>query len=300
MHIGGGESEVAPGEQGPQMMQERVLFGGLTTLFSLLGVLITPFLYIAPIPLGVITFRQGMRVGTIIAFIAGAVTGVFIGGPMALATVILLLAMGLALGGSMREGQRPGQTLVVGSVVSIIVIGTFLYTLLNVLGVGSINELLDQLQELMGEQFEGYINQLRLVYPAAVIAGSVFYTFFNMWGVHRVLGAIGTETPWFPPIRTWRLPIQVALLFLLVQALGFIALPDTAHTVLVNVAYLLSQAFVVVGIAVAAFYVAEWGWHPAITIVCAIFALTVPWGSLTAVLVGLIDSGFNLRRHREV
>lgn len=290
---------MASGEQGPQTLHERILFGALTALFSLLGVFLVPFFYIAPVPLGVITFRQGMGVGTVIALISAVVTGLFIGDPLALVTVILLLALGLALGGGLREGLRPVQLLIVGSVVSTIVLGTFFYTLLNLLGFASIGELFDLLQELMGEQLAGQIAMLRVVYPAALISGAVFYTFFNMWGIQRVLRALKIDTPWFPPLRTWRLPAPWAIAFLVILALGFAPLPAFLHAVLLNVVYGLAQVFIVTGIAVAAFYVFKWGWHPALTVGFALFAFLVPFGNLLAAFLGLLDTGVNLRRHDE-
>lgn len=290
---------MASGEQGPQTVQERVLFGALTTLFSLLGVFLVPFFYIAPVPLGVITFRQGMGVGTVIALIAAVVTGIFIGDPLALVTVILLLALGLALGGGLREGLRPMQLLLVGTIVSTIVLGTFFYTLLNLLDLRSVDAFFDLLQELLGDQLAAQIAMLKLIYPAAVLSGAVFYTFFNMWGIQRVLRALHIDTPWFPPLRTWRVPVPWAIAFLVLMAIGFVPLPLFLHNVLLNVIYALAQVFIVIGIAVAAFYVWKWGWHPALTVGFALFAFLVPFGNMAAAFIGLLDTWVNLRRHQE-
>lgn len=290
---------MASGEQGPQTLQERIVFGGLTALFSVLGVVFVPFLYIAPVPLGVITFRQGMAVGTAIALISATVTGLFLGDLLILVTVVLLLALGLALGGGLREGLRPIPLLIVGSAVSTIVMGTFLYTLLNLLDIGSLSAFFDLLEKLLGEPLQAQIAMLRLVFPTALLSGAVFYTFFNMWGMQRVLRSLKIDIPWFPPLRTWRLPIRWAILFLVLFVLGMVPLPGILEVVVLNAVYALAQAFIVLGIAVAAFYVFHWGWHPALTVGFALFAFLVPMGNLVAAFIGLLDAGVNLRRSRE-
>lgn len=289
---------MASGEPDPQIIQERILFGGLTVLFSVLGPLIPAFLYIAPVPLGVITYRQGMRVGTRTAVIAAVITGLFIH-VIGLMMVLLLLALGLALGGGLREGLRPAQVLTLGSIVSLIVFTTLLFTVQSLLGMNLIDELFTQWEVAFGADFEPFLQQIRTVLPGMMVTSSIAIAFLNMMGIHKVITARGISSPWFRPFRLWRFPMGLALALVASQALGYIALPALLQAIVSNVALVLFYVFVVAGISVCAFYGREWGLHTGVVVLFAVFALFVPLGQNLMVLLGLIDAGFNLRRHRE-
>lgn len=286
---------VATNAPGPQVMQERILFGGLTALFSTLGVLFPAFLYIAPIPLGVLTYRQGMRIGAIAAVVAAIMTGIFIHA-VGFTFVVLLLALGLALGGGLREGLKPGPLLVVGTVVTIIVFTTLFLTVRLIVGVSVVDELFAQWEAAFGPELSDLLAQVRTLLPAMVITSSVGLTFFNMFGIQRVLAGRGEETPWFPPFRTWRPPLYLGIAFLLVQGLKLLALPAEVMGVLANVEFVLYYVFVIAGIAVVAFFTHQRGMGPVVPVITALFAVFVPFGQTVMVLLGLVDSAVDIRR----
>lgn len=287
------------------------MFAGLAALFSVLGLFFPVFLYVVPVPIGVLTYRQGMQVGAAAAAAASAVS-LFVN-VVAFVWVVLVLALGLTLGGGLREGVKPVTLLIVGTVVAVIINATFFYVLRGWFGTSPIDGVLAEWEKLLGPEGGEYLQdvreQVRTLFPGTLVIMSAVLAFINLWGIQRILAGRGTKTPTLPPFRTWRAPAPFALAFLAAQGLELMPLPDAAAAVVANVYLVLFWLFSVFGLAIAAFLLYRWGLNPAVALAGLLGGLMALFFVLPAValllssvlqagivLFGLIDSGFNLRR----
>lgn len=279
----------------PQLMQERLLFGGLTALFSVLGLAMPLFIYIAPIPLGMLAYTQGMRVATIAAVISGVLTGVFVH-PLGLMVVLLLLALGLAIGGGLRENIAPIHLLLVGTVVNLISFGALIMTTQNIFDVNVIDDMFEQWTQMAGAEFEQVFAMARPIFPAMMIMSSTVITFLNMYGVHRFLKRRGIDTAWFPPFRQWRFSRWLAVAFLTLYVLDIIVLPTGIAVVFSNLLAIAFYALIVQGISIVMYFAHEWGWPRPFLILLILFVVFVQLGQIGMLLLALADAIFHFRK----
>lgn len=276
-------------------MRERFFYGGMTALLSVLGLMVPMLLYLAPIPLGVLTYRQGMPVGTAAAVASGVVTGIFIN-EVGLLLVILLLALGLTLGGGLREGMKPGPLLALGTVVLLIVFAALFYTAQRVLAVNLIDEMFGQWQSFFGPDFDEMLSDIRTVFPAMTAMSALMITFVNMFGIHTVLRRQGEQSLWFRPFRYWRLPVGFALAYVIMELAAFFVDAGVFGNVVRNIQAILVYLFIIHGLAVVTYFCQQWGFHWAVLAIIYTFVLLTPFGHTLLVLLGVVDAVVNLRR----
>lgn len=290
-----------------QVQQERLRYGGATVILALVGAFLSPLLFAATIPLGILTYRQGMRVGTVTALLAGLVAGML--SLAALVIVVVVLALGLTLGAGLREKVAPLPLFGIGTVVTLVIFLLLGMASQAVLGVNPVEESFASFEQMVDEIAEGPIARqlsseeidrfraamlaqaewLRQTLPGHGIVAAVVLTFFGLAGIRRGLGTDGEQLPWFPPFQHWRFPASMALIFVAVGWLG-----DHWAAVVGNIQVVLGAAFVVHGLAVADYFLLKWRLPRSLIIVLAVFALAFAW--LYLVMLGLLDAVFNIRR----
>lgn len=292
-----------------QVQQERLRYGGATIILALVGAVLLPFLFAATIPLGILTYRQGMRVGSITAFLAGLVAGMLY--LPALVLVIVVLALGLTLGAGLREKVDPLPLFGIGTAVTLVIFLLLGMASQAVLGVNPIDEGFIAFEQTVEEVIEGPIGRqvspkeierfrkamleqadwLRQTLPGHGVIAAAFLTFFSLAGIRHWLGPEGENLPWFPPFQHWRFPAAMALIFVVVGWLGSSWEPVTS-----NVQVLLGAAFVVHGLAVASYFLLKFSVPRPLIVILAIIAVAFAW--LYLLMLGLLDAVFNIRRLR--
>lgn len=296
-----------------QVLQERLRYGGATVLLALLGAFLLPLLFAATIPLGILTYRQGTRVGTITALLAGLAAGTLSIG--ILVAVVVVLALGLTLGAGLREKVPPLPLFAFGTAVALTIFLLLGIAIQAVSGVNPIDETFALYEQMVEEVAEGpfarqlfpddadierlrtmmltQVAWLRRTLPAHGIVAAAVFTFLGLVGIRRGIGADAEQLPWFPPFQHWRFPASMALLFVAVGWLG-------SHLGVVgeNIQVILGAAFAVHGLSVTYYFLHKWG-VPRLMIVTAVlilavFALTFVW--MFFIMLGLLDAVFNIRR----
>lgn len=299
----------------PQILRERMLYGGLTALLAVLGAVIPFVMFAAPIPLGVLTYRQGLQVGMVAALVAGLFTGVFIHA-VGLMIVVLVLALGLTLGGGLREGLAPAPLWILGTVVNLV---TFLALHLSaraILGLDLLEEMFTgweetvlqlgraQIESMSPEEAEAWrqeveatVRRLRLTIPAMLTMSAGMITLLNMAGIRKALAREGVKTPWFGTFRQWRFPVTLAMVYVAAWVLARAVAEGSALLWLAaNLEAALYYVFIVQGLAVIAFYLYRIGVHWGFLIALGVLGLFMPAAHVVLLIIGLVDSGLNLRR----
>ncbi len=295
-----------------QVLQERLLYGGATVLLALMGAFLLPLLFAATVPLGVLTYRQGMRVGTITALLAGLAAGIFSLG--ALVAVVVVLALGLTLGAGLREKVPPLPLFGIGTAVTLVIFLLLSAAFQAVTGVNPVDEIFAAYEQMVEEVSEGPMARqlfsddadierfrtmmlamgelMRRTLPGRGFVAAVALTFLSLAGIRRGLGTDSEQLPWFPPFQQWRFPAGMALLFVAVVWLGRLGSQWTV--IAQNIQVVLVAAFVVHGLSVAYYFLSRWGAPRAFIIFLAVLVLV--YASVFFVMLGLLDAVFNIRR----
>lgn len=292
-----------------QVQQERLRYGGATVALALVGAVLLPLLFVATIPLGILTYRQGMRVGVITALLAGLIAGTL--SLPALVLVLVVLALGLTLGAGLREGVDPLPLFGVGTVVTLVIFLLVGMASQAVLGVNPIDEGFATFEQVVEEIAEGpFASQLdpeeienfrsamllqadwlRQTLPGHGVVAAAFLTFFGLAGIRRWLGPEAENVPSLPPFRHWRFPASLALIFVVVGWLGENWAPVSG-----NVQVVLGAAFVIHGLAVLVHFLLRWRTPRLFVGLVAVLALI--FLGLYVLLLGLLDAVLNIRKLR--
>lgn len=298
-------------EVGP--VREGLLLAGATMALTLFGAVVPHLFVLAPVPLGVLTYRYGLRAGILAAVVTAAAQGRMIN-VLASLVAFLALGLGLALGGALREGYSAGRVFVGGLMVNLLSICLFLalshfafhVNLPEVVtaswqhGVeqaiamwertGLTPEEIEQQKRVLAANLE----RLRQIYPGLLVISAMLITAVDFWLIRTILGRMGEKVSNFSPFRLWRFPWPLALGFIFGRAL-VLAEPWTGSRWVAilgaNLELVASTLFIVQGLAVA--------WHHfdrrgigKLRYLLALLLLQFHWVPL---LGGLFDVWFDFR-----
>ena len=298
-----------PGETGERSPNERVILGGATVMLSVLPI----GLLVAPAPLAVLVLRHGLASGIWAAVLSGLFASILTQSPLILAQVLLALALGIALGEALREAFDLRRIIAVGSVVVLITTLLLMVLIQRVIGMSPIDIVATFWQEALSrvagsdtsdEFLQSQIAAMRATLPASLIMGSVGLTVsdygLTRWLARRLPGGAGTA-PALPAFGYWRFPRWFAAAYIVGRILEFSLWPGLGGVLqiaLLNGLLILGLLITIQGIAVAWFYLgrAKMGKGLRWLLIGGVYLFLQPVALLLFLVVGLLDSWFDLRR----
>jgi uncharacterized protein YybS (DUF2232 family) len=284
----------------PKVNQEsiRLIQLGLgTLLLTLLSLLFPTLMIIAPIPIGVLTYKRGMTAGLITALIASVSMWFF--DPMFAGRTLLFLGVGIVIGGGYKEKIKPKALLALAIIVSVIAVGGAVYMFDFENWFNGMKEAAEGMN--VDEEFLENLPQLyqliKYTLPAYVLIGAGIFAYLNMFGVHKALSMYEEKTEWLKPFRYWFFPWVVATLYLLsLLILNYLTENTLVHRIIYNIEVLLNVLLVIQGASLAVYQSLAWKLHWIFLVLAIIVVIFTPFGLWALLFIGLVDSAFNLRR----
>lgn len=298
-------------EVGP--VREGLLLAGATVALTLFGSLVPHLFVLAPVPLGVLTYRYGLRAGMLAAVITAAAQALTVN-VLASLVAFLVLGLGLALGGALREGYSASRVFVGALTVNLLSIGLFLalshfafrvnlpevvtaswqHGVEQAISMWERTGLTPEEIEQQKRALAANLEWLRQIYPGLVVISAILITAVDFWLVRAILGRMGEKVSNFPPFRVWRFPWPLALGFIFGRALVLAEPWAGSQWVALlgsNLELVSSTLFIVQGLAVAWFYFDRRGIGK-LRYLLALLLLQFHWVPL---LGGLFDVWFDFR-----
>lgn len=317
-------------EVGWEAAKERWILTGATAFLSIVPIA----LLLAPAPLAVLIFRHGLRPGIIAAVLSSMFASLITLNPAILAQVLLVLALGVALGEALRDGFDARRILIMGTAVAALTTLLLLYLVERVFGISPFEivagfwesflsdmasgrgTLAPDAVEEMRRAIELQVAHMRLTFPASLAMGSLGLTVVDLsltrWLLDRMPprsgrepggSSIETGAAWLPPFARWALPRWIGLAFLGAQALELIVVRDTLGlfgAVVINAALVLRTLVTVEGASVAWFFLARTSLPKGIRLLlfAGLLLFLHQLASLAFLGLGLVDMAFDTRRLR--
>ncbi|HEX6972378.1 MAG TPA: DUF2232 domain-containing protein [Limnochordia bacterium] len=294
-------------------VREGLLLAGGTCALVLLGALVPHLFLLAPVPLGVLTYRYGLRAGMLAATVTAALQ-LLVGHPLAAVIAFLILGVGLTLGGALREGYPGARVFVGGLLVTLLLIGLISAFAHFALRVSLAEVMTAPWQRWMEEALEVWersgmspeqiaerrqaitenLAHLRALYPGYAVISAMLLSGVDLWLIRFVLRRMGEELAPFTPFARWRFPWPLALGYIVGRGLGLVSHWVEAPTVAAigaNLELIFTYVFVVQGLAVAWYFFDQRGIGK-IRYLLALLLLQFHWVPL---LAGLFEVWFDFR-----
>jgi len=300
-------------EQDDKRLRDHLMLGGATAFLA-----VFPFsLMFAPVPLAALVFRHGLQAGIAAALVAGALALLMTQSPIILAQVLLVLALGVALGEGLRDGLSATQIVGLGTLVALATTALMLFAVQRVLGVDIVEmigrfweEALRQGAGNTPEQLEAARRaielqkaQMRISLPASLALGSLATTVVDFALVRWLLARLGEEMERLPKLRPfglWRFPLWVAAVYACAR-LCEIAVrpgedPGAAGWAIANALMISGALLAVQGAAVLWHFLARLGVGVRLLAFITALLLFQYIAVLTLLLLGIVDAFADLRR----
>lgn len=307
-------------EISPEIRREKLLLGGATVLVSVLPIALP----VAPVPLAVLVRRHGMRAGVATAVISGVAALLFSLNPLVFVQVLLVLALGIAIGEGLKERLTVFQLVIGGTGVAIITTFLLKVTIESVIG-----EPLDQLlvefwQEVLTgtagsgtdirpDSIDELVAQMRAVFPAGLVLGSLAMTIINIALATRLLKRFppikengengGKVYEPLPPFGLWRFHRALSIAFVIGWLVGggrsdFDAAVDPAlwTVILANMMLVIGTVVTVHGMAVCWHFLRRARVSALLSAIVLMMAFFMPIIPVVLLVVGLVDGWIDLRR----
>jgi len=305
---------------GTRSLAEGALLAAIAVVLVVAGAylpLVGPLVaFLWPVPIIVIQMRHGLRLA-LLTLAAAAILLVSFVGPLYALTVILATGtIGIAYGTGFSRRLPAPLILGIGSAAVLVSVGLGIGIALLTMGLNPLTEQLELMREAAGsaaqlyeklgipagqarEQWEAALDFIPYVLPAVLTAGAAVNAFINYVVAGAVLSRLGYHVPRVPPFARWRLPAIAAGGYVLAFALSYAAQRyglDPLGTIATNLYVAFTLAYFVNGLAVGYHYLGrltELRW-----LKVAILAIVSVNPTLfqVAVLLGLVDAAFNVRR----
>ncbi len=295
---------------------EGAMLAAITVLLAIIGEYVGLPALIIPVPLTLLVFRHGYRLGIAMSIASAVVASLVSAHVLSGVTIVIWGFLGIALGMALREKFSFPKTLAVGIVANMVSLG--LQVLFYSLLFGT--NLFQDMAELFTSTFDQAISfyqslgvtseallQLETMrttakmivewgLPAIILISSVVTTFINMAVVRLVLRRMGTQVPWVKPFIYWRLPRWSVLTFIL--SLLLLSYDKGAEGIVYRIGFnlmlLQAPAFLIVGIAIAWYYFNRWKVPTVLRIILVYFIAMGPL-FLGVVIAAMVDSIYSLR-----
>ncbi|NLM39290.1 MAG: DUF2232 domain-containing protein [Firmicutes bacterium] len=297
---------------------EGAMLSAITVILTIIGEYVGLPALIIPVPLILLVFRHGYRLGITMSVASAVVASLIAGHVGSGVTIIIWGFLGIALGMALRENFSFFKTLLVGVAANLVVIGlnVFFYSLIfgaNIFedflemfssaleDITSLYQSLGATSEMLA-QMEAMRTTFTLLIdwglPGLLLTSSVFMTFINLAVVRLILRRMGTNIPWVRPFAEWRLPGWLAILFL--GSLILMGVGGTEGGLLprigLNLILILMPAYLIAGISLGWFYFDRWRIPVILRIIFLYLALFNGLVLYAVVLAAMVDSVYSLRR----
>ncbi len=304
-------------------LTEAAFFSALTVIFCFLGSYLPLsgmiINFIIPVPIIILTLRNGLRLGMISTIVASFLVGILID-PFQMVSVILGFGfLGIAIGGALREGFSPGKVMVLGSVVSLIskilLVLVFAWIFKVSLFTDSdmvLDKAITKIEEIYNAKgfreediklaianLKTMIHYMIVLFPVTLIIFSVIDTFINFNVARLVATKLGTKIPGLPCFTEWRFPWQIIwgyILGLVLCTIGRFSGIETLSVIGLNIYYFFGFFFILQGAAVGWCGLNVWKAQPPLKwLALLLIAILLPILQLLH-WVGILDLWLDLRR----
>ncbi|MGI6558908.1 MAG: YybS family protein [Limnochordia bacterium] len=297
---------------------EGAMLAAITFVLSFLGAYVFPYVFfIVPVPLVILVYRHGLRLGILVTVVAAILAGLLI--DIMTMVVLLLVAglVGISIGGALREQLPPQKVFALGVAASLIAYALLLFFSQTLFQVNVVDLLMDSFrhsidqvtalyskmgmsEEQLGEartMLENMMNLARMVLPVTFLLSAIGLTFVDYWLARSILGRLGSKMPWFPPFRSWRFPWYLAWGYILGLGLPLISSQGVLFAVAANLQVFFTYVFMVQGLAVLWFFFDEFGVSRPLRVFILILIFLPRWPlSRLLVWTGVIDTWLDIRK----
>lgn len=306
---------------------EGALLAGVAVILVVAGTflpVVSPLITLLwPVPVMVVQYRYGWRMGLMTLVVAGILVGTFFGIFHGLMVSVAMGGVGLLLGYGFRRGLSPTTVVLLASagtlaglLVSLLILNVLWGENLLDLMVTSWREAFETSSQLMqrfgsGEEIkanlksmaEQFETMVHVIFPSAIILASVGQALINFSLGREILSRLGHRTPPLPPFSRWQLPIYTLYGFLFGAALSYLSSTqgfEPGKLVGQNLLSLFSMLFMIQGMSLAYFFLLRGGLSKPLSVVLIVLLLLSPVLSQIAVLAGMLETALNLRSRVEM
>ena len=309
----------------PQTLTDIGRFTALAVLCCLLvsGIPALSFLTLAlcPLPIAIISTRQGIKAGLACLCALGTILILLIGLTNAIPLVLIVGSMGIAYPVGVKKNISFAQSVMVGTAfifLSLILLGllTFQTRKINIVD-QQIKGLKKDIasfrqdytdngfsEEQVAEQFKAINESLKIfprIVPAAIIMFSLWVSFLYLSLAGLVLRNLGEGTIVFPSFRLWQFPWYFAWGYII----GLIGTLFSSYlgiyqgigrVVGMNFLVVFNLLFLVQGFAIVYFFLDKFKINNYLRVLGFVLLLIIPLASPLVTWFGLLDVWYNFRK----
>ena len=295
---------------------------GLTAVLGLLGMFIPPFLFVSsvllPIPLAVLVRRRDLKVAILSLIVTIFLMAILYPNPLQVLIMFIQFGpLGLVLGLLYKNYVSAGHAMVTAYIVSALAALAVITLTVLVSGINfeimqaslteGMNKVFTMYQEagvpVPADQQQLFLNSIKstmLVLPTIYVIFALFATTLTYIVGAKVLRRLNYQVNALPPFSKWRLPwyaiwgMILGLLFLLAgNQFHF----NTSKIIGQNVLTLFAFIFFIMGLSVVVhFYKQIKLSKPFKMVLLFLLIIYISFMYMAVVLLGLLDTIFNLRR----
>ncbi len=306
-------------------LTEGAMLGAITVVLTIIGDYLGFPPLIVPVPLVLLVYRHGMKLGMFAAFAAAVVSGLVGGHVFSGVSIIIWGFIGIALGMGLREKFSFPKLMAAGIFATVVVVvleillfslifGENMLTQMVTMLIQSIEQAMELSQNLgVPTEAMGRYEQLLQVVPflmkwglpALLLMLAVGVAFLNLGVARLILKRLGDDSvPWIKPFIQWTLPAYFGLFFLFGMATTLASqaftLPAPLLFMGVNTFLIVFQAYFVLGLAVVWHYFKTKDVARFLRVLFILFLFTTEITSMLVVFLGVTDNIFDFRKLREL
>jgi uncharacterized protein YybS (DUF2232 family) len=304
-----------------RMMTEGAMMVGLAAVLGYLGqMLLTPVLFLYPLPFLVLGYRHGTK-ATVIAILAslGVCSLLF----MPIAALSMTMSLGLpaiAMVWGIHHSRSFGEIIIIGGLAALLGFGGAAVLFQLVSGIDMVeyvtaltgemqsvvettvaaNSTLDAEQaELMLTQFTAMIEMVKRTLPASLLITSMLIAYVNMRLMVMVLKRIKMAVPDMPQFKLFVLPRGMAFGILAMYLAGiFLEYRNFFEPGILtqNILILAMAAFLVQGWAVVIYILGQRTKSKTVIVLIIVMSLLFAAVQYAVLILGMLDRFFNFRR----
>ena len=309
-------------------MVEGAMLTALTIVLCLAGTYIPvlgSFIQLFwPVPIAVLVFRHGLRVGVLATVVSGLLLLMLTGPINFVITILGFGLLGLVLGFALRRKLSAPQIILWGAVASAVSILAMLGLTIWMTGQNPIDMMISiqmksfkqsmpMLIELaknsgnsrqatqMQEMVKEFPRLMHLILPAALVVAAVFSSFLNFVVASKVLTKMRTTVPKLPPFTMWRFPVWTAYVYIIGLGLTLFSKPlhsDQMFALGYNIVVSFSYVFLIGGISLMIYFFKRTTVPKRLKVVAAILAFVfIQLVFQVIIYIGIFDSIFNYRAY---
>jgi uncharacterized protein YybS (DUF2232 family) len=283
----------------------------LAVILSVIGLFVPVLFFIAfliPVPIIIATVKSGTMYGflsAIVVFLINLIISDII-------TALILAGfclIGLIVGYFINKNHSGEDIVEETSIISLFMLIFALYVL-KAFKINVIENMLNLLSKTNSEVLSFYSKTANLVsvkdllstieemvrisIPSAIILFIVILVLVNYIFASKILKMQGINVSELPHFQEWRMPYITGWIFIGALLYNYIWTYDIISS---NIIILLAVGFTISGLAFVKYYLTnKLNIKSAVSTVILVLLLLIPIGSYLLILIGIIDTGMNLRR----